>query len=133
MQGPAGDVDGEIDDRDVVLQQVPGEPADDAAQQHDQRQLVVVQMERIGQLLDGERRVGIQLAIAFFACGARGRHQGGGSFELGHQSVDRLDQLSTSSSTLAAGSSVRTSKMEIIGRRRMKRKNRNRNRPMVPM
>src|ERR1019366_8648974 len=104
----------------------------DAAQQHDQRQLVVVQVERIGQLLDGERRVGIQLAIAFFAGRARGLHQRGGIVELGHQSVDRLDKFSPSSSTLAEGSSVRTSKMEIIGSRRMKRKNRNRNRPMVP-
>src|SRR5208282_1700783 len=34
--------------------------------------------------------------------------------------------------TLACGSSVRTSKMEIMGNRRINRKNRNVNKPMVP-
>ena len=41
--------------------------------------------------------------------------------------------LPRSSSTFASGSSVRISKIEIIGRKRMNRNSSVRNRPIVPM
>src|SRR5579885_1246724 len=37
VQGPPRDGDGEVENRDVILHQVPGQPAQDAADQHDQR------------------------------------------------------------------------------------------------
>src|SRR5215467_7790427 len=93
-----------------------------------------MQEQRFVELVDGEWRVGVELAVALFPGGARCTHECAGTVEFGDQAVNRLGQLRTSSSsTFASGSSVRTSKMEIMGSRRMNAKNRNRNRPMVPM
>src|SRR5215471_3481129 len=132
VQRAAANVDGVRDYRDPVLQQVAERPAHDAADQHDERQLVVMQVQRVAELLDRERRIRVQLAIALLARGASGGHQRSGAVEFGHYSVDRFVHLCASSSTFAWGSRVRTSKIEIIGSRRMKMKNRNRNSPMVP-
>src|SRR5438270_6582180 len=133
MQRPARDVDGEINYRDVILEKVAAQSAEKAAQEHHQRQLVAVQMQGVGQLFDRKRRKGVELAIAFLPRRARRIYQRGGVIKFGDQPIDRLDQRCTSSgSTRASGSSVRTSKIEIIGSRRMNRKHTNRNRPMVP-
>ena len=69
--GRPADIDREINHRDVVLQQVADDAADDAADQHDQRQPVLVQVQRVAQLFDRERRIGVQLAVALLAGGAR--------------------------------------------------------------
>jgi len=52
MQRPAADIDGEIPYRDVILHQVPRQPATNASGQHDQRQPVLVQWESVAQLFD---------------------------------------------------------------------------------
>src|SRR5689334_21804491 len=132
MQRPSGDVERVFDDGDVILEQISAQPAQDSADQHNQRQLVVMEVQRLAQLLDGKRRVGIELAIAFFMRRARRTDQRRGIVEFGQHTVYRFVHPCPSSSILAWGSRVRTSKIEIMGSRRMNRKNRNRKSPMVP-
>src|SRR5580704_4813688 len=88
-------------------------------------------MQGFRQRFDRKGGVRIQLAIAAGAGLVRSRDQIGGIIKFRHHAVNGRPHL-LSSSTLACGSSVRTSKIEIIGSSRMKRKNRNVNSPMVP-
>ena len=92
MQRPSRDVDGKIPDRHVILQQVSREPADDSADEHDERQLVLVQMQRVAEFFDGKRRVRVQLAIALLARRTRRRYQPARRVEFGHQAVNRFNQ-----------------------------------------
>ena len=59
MQRAAADVDRKVHHGDVILQQVAGYAAQDAADQNQHRQPVVMQAERLVDLFDGERRVGL--------------------------------------------------------------------------
>src|ERR1035438_2962022 len=131
IERTSADVDGEANDRDVILQQESSQTADDAAGEHDERQLVPVQVQRVGEAVDGEWRERVELAVPLLARRPGGLDQRGGVVEFGHQTVDALGHP-RSSLTLACGSKVRTSKMEIMGNKRINRKNRNRNKPMVP-
>src|SRR5262245_12829127 len=65
MQRAPCDIDRIVVHRDEVLQHVSDEGAQQSAAKHDQRKLIFVQVQYVVQLFDGERRVGIQLAIAF--------------------------------------------------------------------
>src|SRR5579864_1471635 len=132
MERTAADIEREIDDGDVILHQVAGQAAQDPAAQYDQRQAIMMQAEGFIHFFDGKRRVSLDLAISLGAHLAGSRGERGGVFELGHQTVDRSFHFSTPSTTSACGSSVRTSKIEIMGSERMNRKNRKKNRPMVP-
>src|ERR1019366_3602255 len=86
----------------------------------------------VAQLFDGEGRIGVEFPVALFARRPGGADQRGGVVEFGHHAVDRLIHPRESSLILACGKRVRTSKIEIIGRRRMNSINRTRNSPMVP-
>src|SRR5579871_981576 len=133
MEGAPSDIDGEVNDRDIVLKEVSGEPPDDATNQDDQREAVFVQVQRIGEFLDRKRRIGIQLPVSPGTGFLGSVYQPGGILELRHHPVNRLlHDYFASSDTLACGSKVRTSKMEIMGNKRMNRKNRNRDNPIVP-
>src|ERR1017187_3035845 len=137
VQRPPADVDGVIHHRDEVLQHVAEGAAHNAADQHQKRQLILVQVQGVAQLLNGERRIGVELPVTLFARRLGGVDQGGGVVEFGHYAIDRLDVARLghpceSSLILACGKSVRTSKIEIIGSRRMNSMNRNRNSPIVP-
>src|SRR5262245_18256170 len=91
-------------------------------------------LEQLAELPHRDRRVGVHVAVARFVRGAGGVHQLVEVGELGHEAVDRWPSLHAagSSSTRASGSMVRISKIEIIGRKRMKRKKSVRKRPMLP-
>src|SRR5476649_1165778 len=130
VQRLAADVERVRDDRRPVLQRVAADAADQAANQHDERQTRVVRAERVVQFLDRERLVRVHAPVAFLVRALRRRHQRRGILELGHQAVDhgRLH----SSPTLAPGRIVRISKIEIIGRKRRNRNSSDRNRPIVP-
>src|SRR5262249_34663013 len=52
--------------------------------------------------------------------------------ELGHEAVDRRPPHACSSFSCSSATSVRISKMEIMGRKRMKSRKSVRNRPIVP-
>src|SRR4029077_5498157 len=108
------------------------QPTDDAADQNEQGKAIVMETQGLVDLFDREGRIGFDLAISFFAHQASGRGESRGVFELGHQAVDRCPHFSMPSATSASGSKVRTSKIEIMGRERMNRKKRKKNRPMVP-
>src|ERR1035437_3873245 len=132
VQRPSADIDGIVHHRDEVLQHVAQGSAHDAADQHQERQLVLVQVQSVAQLFDGEGRIGVEFPVALFARRPGGVDQRGGVVEFGHHAVDGLSHPRESSLILACGKSVRTSKIEIIGRRRMNSINRTRNSPMVP-
>ena len=121
------------------LKKVAADAADQAADQHDERQLRVVDAERVVKFLDRERRIRVDAAVALGLRAVRRRDERVRIVELGHQAVDRRQCASPprqaslrSSSTRAAGSSVRISKIEIIGRKRRNRNSSVRNRPIVP-
>ena len=115
-----------------VAERVAGQAAEDPAAEHDGRQLAVVDVERLGERLDRVRRVRVELREAFLARAPRRVHERGRVFELGHQAVDPGAAHSSASRTFASGRIARISKIEIIGRMRMKRKSSAMKRPMVP-
>ena len=85
------------------------------------------------QLFDGEGRVGVHAAITCFMGAPRRGHQRLRIVELGEQTVDgRSALMRLPPCTCASGSSVRISKIEIIGKKRMNKNKRHRNRPIVP-
>src|SRR5579864_3623668 len=91
-----------------------------------------MQSERFVHFFNGKRRICVHLPVALFPrVPGRSRHRRR-TIKLGHQAVNRKSHFSTPSMTSASGSSVRTSKIEIIGSERMNRKNRKKNRPIVP-
>src|SRR5262245_7968343 len=103
---------------------------------------MVVRVEGVDQLVNRERRVGVHVPVAFLVGLPRRQHQAGWVGNLGHQAVngrrlfgwvgahDQSAPYDTSKSstvgscfslTLASGTSVRTSKIEIIGSSRTNR------------
>src|SRR5262245_5995018 len=89
---------------------------------------------RLGELLDRHRRVAIEPGVAAGVRFARSGDQFVGVAELGQEAVDRrLAVHATSSLTSASGTSVRISKIEIIGNRRTNRNNNDTKSPIVPM
>src|SRR5215475_82999 len=89
---------------------------------------------RLGELLDRKGRVAVEGAVAGRVGLVRRSDQLVRIAELGQQAVDgRMLVHPTSSFTSASGSSVRISKMEIIGRTRTNRNSSVTNRPIVPM
>ena len=122
------------------LEREPADAADDAADQHNQRQPRRLLPERFGELLDRERCERIHAPVAGFVCVAGRSDQSGRGVELGHQAVDwraawRCHHITRRSSSLtsASGSIVRISKIEIMGRKRMKRNNSVTKSPMEPI
>src|ERR1700726_4726278 len=91
-----------------------------------------MQSQGLVHFFNGERRIGFDLSISLFAHTAGGGRERRGILEFGHQAVNRRPHFSIPSTTSACGSSVRTSKIEIIGSERMNKKNRKKNRPIVP-
>src|SRR6266851_904648 len=94
--------------------------------------------ERLRQLLDGIGRVGVHLAVTGLVRLPGRLHHLRRAFELRHEPPDGRDGRlarhdAVSSRTWAPGTMVRISKMEMTGMKRMKRRNRVKNRPRVPM
>src|SRR4051812_8081856 len=98
--------------------------------------------QRLGHFLDGVRGIGVHVVVARVVDPVRRRDQVVGRVELGHQAMDQREVMrmrlyahrgvSVYSPPRLPGTMVRISKMEIIGRNRMNRKSRERNRPIVP-
>src|SRR6476660_4271664 len=118
MKRASADVDRKVDNGEVILHQIAGEPAENAAAEHDQGKPVVMEPQRLVHFFDGEGRVCFHFVVALGLHLPRCRRQCGGTLEFSQNPVDRRDHFSTSA-TSASGSSVRTSKIEIIGSKRM--------------
>src|SRR5262249_21078279 len=127
----AADIERIRDRRNPELQAISAQAACEAAQEHDQRQTCMAAPERLVQLLNRERRVRVQPAVAMLVRAARRRDKGCWLVELRHHAVDRRCLHSTAS-TLASGRMVRISKIEIIGKNLRNRNSSVRNRPIVP-
>ena len=83
MQRPPADIQRIVDDRDVVLQQVAEHRPGNAADQYDRRHPRLLEFQGFGQFFDGERRVGIHMAIARRTGLARRRNEIAGTVEFG--------------------------------------------------
>src|SRR5579862_1042646 len=79
-----------VDGGHPVLHQVAGKAADDAADQHDQRNFVVMESDFFRQAFDGERTVGIDLLVTRLMRGARRIDQSLRRIEFGHDAVDGI-------------------------------------------
>ena len=119
IERPAADIGRVADHRHPILHQVAAGPADDSADQGDQRHQIVMESDGLGQSFHRERAVGVDLLVAGFAGAVGRRHQIAGRIELRHHSVD--GSVLHSGFTSASGSRVRISKIEIIGRMRTNR------------
>ena len=109
---------------------MPSRPAGERELRH----VRLVQVQRVEHVLHRVGRVGVHLAVAGRVDRLGGLHDLLRGVELGQEPVERLGAAHRSSSAgWAAGTSVRISKIEIVGRKRMNRKNSVRNRPIVPM
>ena len=64
IERPAADVDRVAERGRIPLHEEPAQPADDPADQHDRRDLVVLEPQRVGQAVDRERRVGLHHPVA---------------------------------------------------------------------
>src|SRR5258708_12421580 len=131
----AANIEGIMEGGHPVLQSVPATHAEHGADQHNQRDLIVVDADGLGRLFQRIRRVGIHVAVPGVIRAFRGMHQVRGSVELRHHSVDSRIHFGRGAHcfTFACGSRVRISKTEIEGMTRMKKKNSIVNRPMVPI
>ena len=89
VERPAADVHRPRDHLRPVLEAVAARAAEDAADQHDQRQRVPLEAERVVQLLDRKGRIRVHRGVAFEAR-AIGRHDEiRRVVEFGHQAVER--------------------------------------------
>src|SRR5437899_363480 len=89
---------------------------------------------RVGKLLDREGAEGIHRPVALVAGAAGGVDQLRRTVELGEEPVDRRPPSHASASfTSAWGRIMRISEIEIMGRKRMKSRNRVAKSPIVPM
>src|SRR5205823_3938503 len=111
-----------------ILEQVAAGAAGAAAQEDQQGKAVRLEARRLPQALDGKRRVGVETAIAPLPRAPRGVEERGRGVELRHQAVEALVAHPSS----GPDSSARVSKMEIMGRRRMKTRSRDTKRPIDP-
>src|SRR5438105_2968664 len=98
---------------------------------------MVVQIEHLMQLFNRNWRVGVHFPVPGLTCLFTSLNQVLSRFELRHDTVNRravFDGHFTGSFTrvLTLGSSMRSSKMEIIGSTRIKRKISVKKKPMVP-
>src|SRR5689334_24323365 len=85
----AAHVDRIVDHFDPVLHEEPGEPADYAADKHDQRQTRVRESDRFREFLDRERRVAINPPVSFVVNFARRMDQIVRAFILRNYTVKR--------------------------------------------
>jgi hypothetical protein len=88
--GLATDVEGVVDGGHPVLHGVAGASTDDAADEDDQRDFVVVETDFFREALDGEWAVGVDLFVSGFVRGASGVDQVLRRVELGHHAVDGI-------------------------------------------
>src|SRR6188472_1312974 len=75
--------------RGPVLEAETGKPAEDATEQHEQRQPRSLEIERLVELLNRDRRIGVHLAIAGEARLRSGVDECRRVFKFGHQAVER--------------------------------------------
>src|SRR6266849_2491282 len=137
----AADVHRIADHVRVPAHEEAAETAEDAAGEDDLREIRQVKPDRLGQTVDRKRRVRFEIGVAGLARAIGRIEQRLRIEELGDDAVrpfERLADRHHSSSSpcpavCAAGSIVRISKMEIIGRNLMKRNSRKMNRPIEPM
>src|SRR5262245_21403349 len=95
----------------------------------------VVHVQRLVQFLNRYRRVRVHFPVPLVVRSTRGFDQNRRRVELGHQAVDGRPTgwfHRAVPSGFASGTSVRISKIEIIGRKRRNRNSSARNKPMVP-
>ena len=134
VQRPAADVQRIGDRRRPVLQRVAAEAADDAADQHDQRQPRVVRRRAPRAAPRSEtasRRPSADSPRRARGAPPRRARSDPRTRPSGRRSAERRHAASSSSSssTFASGSIVRISKIEIIGRKRRNRNSSVRNKP----
>src|SRR5262249_56387188 len=118
-------------DRDPILHEVSAETAQNSAYQHNQRYTVFVESNGFGKLLHREWAISINLLVSRARGLTRCCHQRRGAIEFRHQTVNRI--ALHSAFTSACGSTLRISKIEIIGRILTNRKMAHRNMPIAPM
>src|SRR6266545_4149897 len=114
---------------------------------NDERELRPTEAQSVGEPVNRERRVGVQSAVSRLARLSRGGDELLRPLELRQEAVDAGEIVARAqpsspatecsgmgciASGPASGTSVRISKIEIIGRNRMKRKRSARNSPIVP-
>src|SRR2546423_11648037 len=133
MQGTASDIQRIIHGHGVCLHEVASKSASHAAEQNQERHGRSAAPERFGQSLDWKRGVGIHPAIAFGIGALRSGKQIFRIAEFRHQSVNLVcRRFHTVACSFRSETNSRTSEMEIIGRKRMKRNKSVRKRPMLP-
>src|SRR5437868_9817788 len=130
MHWSATNIYGVTDGANPPLHEVAAGKAENAPDQHDERDAVFVEANGLCQLFHGKRRVSVHSPISFSMGATSGQHQVRRSIELGQQTVDGRPGHSTFTS--ASGNKVRSSKMEIIGNRRRNKNMLNRKKPIVP-
>ena len=129
VERAAADVHRVLDDGRPVLQAPAADEAQQAAGERELGHVGLVQVQRVEHLFHRVGRVGVHGAVAGGVDSLRGLHDLLRRVELGQQAVELGLAHGFSSAPLAAGTSVRISKIEIVGRKRMNRKNSVRNRP----
>src|SRR3954454_13056064 len=114
-----------------VLHDISVEAADDAADEHDQGNLIVVESDFFGEPFDWEWAVSVDLLVARPVRLFGGVEKRLRRIKLGHDAVNRI-ALRHYSFTSASGRRVRISKIEMAGRKRRNRNIAARNIPIVP-
>ncbi len=102
VHGAAAHVERVADGARVVLHEVAADAAEDAAQQHEERQDRPLDAERLGQLLHREGRVRVDARVAGVARARGRRDQRARAVELGEQAPDRRARHNSSGGPSAA-------------------------------
>src|SRR4029077_9788307 len=130
MEWLAAHIDGVGDCRYPVFQRISANHAEHGADQHDQRDTIMVCADGFRGFFQRIRCVCIHFAVAGGVSALGCFHQLRGRLEFRHQSVNRSS--CHYSFTFACGISVRISKMEMAGMSRIKIKKSKVKNPMVP-
>src|SRR5579872_684365 len=131
MVWAAADVHRITHGRDPPLHEIARQTTENAANQNHQRDAVVMESDRFGKFFDWEWAVRVNLLVAGVVGFAGSSNQIGGSIKLRHHPVDW--RVPHSGFTSASGSSVRISKIEMLGSNRKKRNMHAVKKPKVPM
>src|SRR5439155_18423711 len=132
MERPAADVERIRVHGGHVLQQVPRQAAQQTSDEDHEWQSRLRMADRLSERLRRERRVGLKPRVTGGAGRMGGGDQGAEVGEFRDDAVNGQRHACPSSLTAAVGSIVRISKIEITGRKRMKRYSSVTNSPIDP-